>query len=112
MRSDHRPFNFSARDDFPFSKTKRHLPSMKNNLTVSPVQPQPNDEDIRDYADHLCQQGSRVPGHDLDNWLEATACLKANIPAQGSRNRLHRHLNGIASGDTDAGLIQAKNFPS
>jgi hypothetical protein len=71
---------------------------MKNKSARSLVLPKASDEDIRDYAYHLYQQSGCVPGHDLDNWLEATACLKANIPASRSRTRLHRHVNGPGSG--------------
>jgi len=66
---------------------------MKNISTSSPVCSQPSDDEIRDYAYHLYQQSTCAPGHDLDNWLEATACLKANIPAHQSGTRLHRHVN-------------------
>ena len=52
----------------------------------------PTYEQIREYAYHLYEQNGRVPGHDLDNWLEAEACLTANIPRIHSRTRLHRHL--------------------
>jgi hypothetical protein len=51
----------------------------------------PSDEEIRDYAQHLYEQSGRQPGHDLDNWLEAKACLEANIPKQHAHARLHRH---------------------
>ena len=52
----------------------------------------PTYEEIREYAYHLYEQGGRLSGHDLDNWLEAEACLSANIPRIHSRTRLHRHL--------------------
>jgi hypothetical protein len=58
----------------------------------------PSDEAIRDYAYHLYQQSSCEPGHDLDNWLEAAACLKANIPAHRSSMRLHWYANDPESG--------------
>jgi len=67
---------------------------MKNTTTSAPVCSQPCDEEVRDYAYHLYQQSACAPGHDLDNWLEATACLKANIPADQSGTRLHRHVSG------------------
>jgi hypothetical protein len=54
------------------------------------------DEEIRDYAYHLYEQSGCVPGHDLDHWLEAKACILANIPRQQVRNRLHRHLENAA----------------
>jgi hypothetical protein len=77
---------------------------MKNQSTACPTAPitAPTEDDIRDYAYHLYQQGSCSPGHDVDNWLEATACLKANIPAHFSHSRLHQHLNGPKNGELHA----------
>ena len=63
---------------------------------------QPSEDDIRDYAYHLYRQSDCAPGHDLANWLEATACLQANIPADRSGTRLHEHLNGPESGEMNA----------
>ena len=79
---------------------------MKDNPTLPPVRHEPSDKDIREYAYHLYQQSSCVPGHDLDNWFEATACLKANIPQHRSHSRLHRHLNG--SNDGELSLLSAE----
>ena len=66
---------------------------MNPNTPTSPRETQPafTDEDIRDYAFHLYQQSGSVPGRDLENWLEAKACLEANIPKDQSQSRLHRH---------------------
>lgn len=66
---------------------------MKNKSKVPVVRAEPFDEDIRAYAYHLYAQSNRENGHDLSNWLEAKACLKANIPLHGSRTRLHRHTS-------------------
>ena len=63
----------------------------KKNKAAVALPRQPTDDEIRDYAYHLYQQGGCVPGHDLDNWLEAKACLEANIPQSHTRARLHRH---------------------
>ena len=65
---------------------------MNENTPTSPRETQPafTDEDIRDYAFHLYQQSGCVPGHDLENWLEAKACLEANIAKDQSQSRLHR----------------------
>jgi hypothetical protein len=71
---------------------------MKTKPARSPSLPKPSEEDIRDFAYHLYQQGGGVPGHALDDWLEATACLNANIPAFRSRTRLHRHVNRLGNG--------------
>lgn len=51
----------------------------------------PTEDDIRRYAEHLYVQSGRIPGHDQDNWLEAKACLEANIPKDRSHARLHHH---------------------
>jgi hypothetical protein len=53
----------------------------------------PSEEEIREYAFHLYQQSGCRPGRDLDNWLEAKACLSLNIPRGSSHTRLHRHLH-------------------
>lgn len=63
----------------------------KNPVPVS-APPAATDDDIRDYAYHLYVQSGSVPGHDLDNWLEARACLSACIPPEQSNSRLHHHL--------------------
>ena len=62
-------------------------------LPASPS-PEPTEEAVREYAYYLYEQGNGAPGCDLENWLEATACLKANIPLHASRSRLHQHING------------------
>lgn len=64
---------------------------MKNKLT--PPVAAPSEDDIRSYARHLYVQNGCIPGHDLDNWLEAKACLEANIPRERSHARLHHHRN-------------------
>jgi hypothetical protein len=66
--------------------------SMKYQSTLSPAPVQEPGEDIvREYAYHLYEQGNYAPGHEIDNWLEATACLKAHIPAHSSHRWLHQH---------------------
>ena len=73
----------------------RRNPLKKNKAMktkTSPVQPEPvNEDDIRDYAHHLYLQSGYIPDRDLDNWLEAKACLGACIPQSESHTRLHRH---------------------
>jgi hypothetical protein len=51
----------------------------------------PSEEEIRDYANHLYVQHGSLPGHEGDDWLEAEACLRANIPKESSRTRMHLH---------------------
>ena len=65
---------------------------MKTKSAASITKPEPLEEQVRDYAYHLYEQGGCTPGHDLDNWLEAKACIVSNIPRQNAHNRLHRHL--------------------
>jgi hypothetical protein len=50
---------------------------------------EPHQDEIRDYAFHLYVQGGCHPGHDLEDWLEAKACILAHIPKENSRARLH-----------------------
>lgn len=69
---------------------------MKNKTHRTLVLSKPSQDDIRAYAFHLYEQSHCAPDRDLDNWFEATACLKANIPSHQSGRRLHHHLN---SGD-------------
>jgi hypothetical protein len=59
----------------------------------------PSDATIRDYAYQLYEQGDHLPGHEVDHWLEAIACLKAKIPARLASTRLHRYLDGPWRGD-------------
>ena len=83
---------------------------MKNKSIRPLTLTKPSEDDIRDYAYHLYEQGNSVPGHDLDNWLEATACLKANIPAHRSGTRLHQHVNEPESGKLYAASIAARTL--
>ena len=67
---------------------------MKNKATRPLVLNKPSESDIRDYAYHLYEQSNRTPGRDLENWLEAKACLEASIPTHASHHRLHYHVTG------------------
>ena len=40
---------------------------------------EPSQQEISDYAFRLYQQRHCEPGHDLDNWRDAIAGLKANM---------------------------------
>ncbi len=51
----------------------------------------PSEDEIRTYANHLYLQRGSVDGHEQDDWLEAEACLAANIPKESSRTRIHHH---------------------
>ena len=72
-----------------------------SSLLSAPIQ-EPSEDSVRDYAYHLYEQGRCAPGHDVANWLEAAACLRANIPAYSSRNRLHLHAIGLGNGKPHA----------
>jgi hypothetical protein len=50
-----------------------------------------SESEIRDYAYHLYDQSGYVAGRDLDNWLEAKACLSSGIPKSESHIRLHQN---------------------
>jgi hypothetical protein len=56
---------------------------------------QPSVDEIRDYANHLYLQHGSVNGHDADDWLEAEACLRAGVPKEASRTRMHHHTQII-----------------
>jgi hypothetical protein len=58
----------------------------------------PHEKAVRDYAYHLYEQGGRKDGHDFDHWIEATACIEANIPTSRSNVRLHWFANDPESG--------------
>ncbi|MES1194357.1 MAG: DUF2934 domain-containing protein [Opitutus sp.] len=70
----------------------------------------PSDDEVRTYAHHLYQQSNCRPGHDLDNWLEAAACLKANIPAHRSATRLHQHLTEPDAAELESVALGLKTF--
>jgi len=63
---------------------------MKPEPIISPA-PRPSLAEIRDYANYLHVQHGSVHGHDYADWLEAEACLRAGIPMESSRTRLHHH---------------------
>jgi hypothetical protein len=67
----------------------------KNSKSRSPG---PAEDDIREYAYHLYVQSGHVHGRDLDNWLEAEACLRACIPMKHSHIRLHCHTKPLKRG--------------
>ena len=50
---------------------------------------QPSENEIRDYAYLLFENGHREPGHDLEHWFEASAQLSANVAPH--RNGVHRN---------------------
>jgi hypothetical protein len=52
---------------------------------------EPANDVIRNYAYRLFLLDGCPLGHDLDYWLEATACVKAHIPeSQGHRPNLQQ----------------------
>lgn len=83
---------------------------MKKKPVSDRVRHEPAEDLIRDYAAHLWEQSGRVPGHDLDNWLEAKACIRAAIPRHQSRHRLHRHLTDPASGEVCETATESQNL--
>jgi len=76
------------------------------------VRQEPSEELIRDYAEHLYELSGRLPGHDLDNWLEAKACLAANIPRHQSHQRLQRHLSAAGPVEVCQPPVEAHNIAS
>ena len=82
----------------------------KNKVSIPPARP-PTEDEIRDYAYHLYQQSGCIPGRDVDNWLEAKACLEANIPRQHAHARLHRHRHPAARDDVTVITLEAQAEP-
>lgn len=70
--------------------TPVHFAPSATPLLETPLQP-PSEDEIRTYANHLYLQRGSVDGHEQDDWLEAEACLAANIPKESSRTRIHHH---------------------
>jgi hypothetical protein len=65
--------------------------STPSSKQLSATAPKPSEDEVRDYANHLYFQRGSADGHDCDDWLEAEACLAANIPREFSRTRMHHH---------------------
>ena len=78
-------------------QSKKNKPASSLNPTA------PREDDVRGYAYHLYEQSGRLPGHDLDNWLEAIACLSSRIPRDCSHRRLHRYLSESQGGKSRPG---------
>ena len=55
---------------------------------------EPDEDAVREYAYHLYEQGGRVSGHDVEHWMEAIACLKANPPGRSPYRRLEPRSSG------------------
>ena len=76
--------------------SKTETPAKELALLLDAPDQEPGEDSVRAYAYHLYQEGGCMPGHDLDNWFEATACLKAHIPAHTSHLRLSQHVSDLA----------------
>ena len=85
---------------------------MKKTSDKSTVRPEPSDELVRDYAQHLYEQNGRIPGRDLDNWLEAKACLEANIPRHRSHARLQNRPASAGPAEACEPPVEAHNLSS
>jgi len=71
------------RTPIPLSTKSAHTSDLPSTLI--------SEETIRDYAYHLYDQSGFAAGRDLDNWLEAKACLSSGIPKDQSNIRLHQN---------------------
>ena len=68
-----------ACDDSADSTPRQFWMRMKTNPPPPAAVPVLNVGDIRAYAAHLYAQSGRIPNRDIENWLEAKACLEANV---------------------------------
>ena len=82
---------------------------MKSKSSPARSDAKPSENDVRDYAYHLFLQNGGIPGRDAEDWLEAEACLCANIPREHSRTRLHRHLAAPIAPVSLVASIDAQN---
>ena len=64
--------------------------------------PLPLEGDIRAYAYHLYEDSNHRQGRDLQNWFEAAACLRANIPIWACHDEAHPYRHDRV--DADAAL--------
>lgn len=71
--------------------TPAHLAPLATTPWPATAPQPPSEDEIRTYANHLYRQRGSVDGHEHDDWLEAEACLAANIPKESSRTRIHHH---------------------
>ncbi len=86
---------------------------MKTRRHATVVRLEPTEDDVRDYAYHLYLQSGCIPGRDLENWLEARACLKACIPKSKTNARLHHHtVKGGRTADLTLESLEARNLSS
>lgn len=85
---------------------------MKKKPLIHRVRREPDEELIRDYARHLYEMSGRIPGRDLDNWLDAKACLEASIPRQELPTRPHRPLAKVPPMEAYDPPIEAHNLAS
>ncbi|MFY9923541.1 MAG: DUF2934 domain-containing protein [Opitutaceae bacterium] len=83
---------------------------MKTKQHAKLISLEPTEDDIRDYAHHLYIQNGSIPGRDLENWLEAKACLEACIPKSKSQIRLHHHTRNRTRTVVTAMSPEARNL--
>ncbi len=83
---------------------------MKTNRYSKLVPSEPTEADVRDYAYHLFVQSGCVPGRDLENWLEAKACLSACIPKSKAQTRLHHHTQSRTEKTVTITSPEARNL--
>jgi len=83
----------------------------KKHPASAPLRPEATEAEIRDYAQHLFEQSGRIPGRDLDHWLEAKACLVAHIPKHLTHLRLHRHRHPVPVDTIDVVTLDAEGIP-
>jgi hypothetical protein len=59
--------------------------------TAHPATPAhtPDEDAVRDYAYHLYEQSGCTHGHDVEHWLEASACLKETHRTHNTQQNKH-----------------------
>ncbi len=75
------------------NRMARTSPAVGRQPTASAGPPlEPSQDTIRAYAYHLYELSNYLPGHDLDNWTEAAACLRASMPARSLHSMLSQDM--------------------
>ena len=73
---------------------------MTTKRNAKPVSFEPTEDDVREYAYHLYLQSGRVAGRDLENWIEAKACLTACAPESKTARLRPPAANRAQTADT------------
>ena len=81
------------RDSGGATSPKNKETHMKTNVARNKTPKNLPPSEVREYAYHLYVQSGRIPGRDLDNWLDAEATLKASLTPLVNQRKISRDLS-------------------